>query len=792
LRTTFNRARAAATLPLLVVHRLGWTAPFQVVRKGWQYVRTARERLYTRPFASQTSSQPVLADAIRWLNPAAAPRGVQTALFAHPISAVSWNLSLQPNARVAAWASLLPDVWNKNTGGVRFSLELVTADGRPIDSAHRDVYSGTRSADRRWRRLSVRANNRDAIDVNVTLRTTIPDGVNSAWAWAVWGDPQIEYDRPPAEMVRVLREQLRERGLAGAVLGLYGLRDPGQTGLWYQRWVAEHTPSRAALKALAAEVEALPLQPTFSIVMPVFNTDPRWLRAAIESVRAQVYPKWELCIADDASTRASTVACLAEFAGDPRIRMMRRPANGHISAASNDALALATGDFVALLDHDDELTPDALAEIVKAINATPDADVMYSDEDKITTSGVRCDPFFKPDWSPDHFLGQMYTCHLTVARAALVRELGGFRVGVEGSQDYDLWLRMIGRTARVRHVPKVLYHWRKIPGSAAAEVEAKPYALENTRRILQEHAARTGMDADVVPGLATSLFHVRRRIHGSPTVTLVIPSAGRMAEQRGTMVDLLPQAIRAIADKTTWKDYQLLIVDNGDLRPETAAAVETLLDKVPHRRVTYRAPAGPFNFSHKLNFAVSHCETELFVIYNDDIEMITPSWIEGLLEFAEDPLVGAVGCRLMFPDGRLQHVGVVTGVNGVAAHIFHQAEQANLGWNGGAITVRNYSAVTGAVMMTKLSAWHRVGGFDECLRIDFNDVDYCLKLREAGYRSVYTPFVEAYHHESGSFGARQQNPDDIANMVKKWGATLDRDPYYNPNLTKDHIDCRPA
>jgi len=212
LRTTFNRARAAATLPLLVVHRLGWTAPFQVVRKGWQYVRTARERLYTRPFASQTSSQPVLADAIRWLNPAAAPRGVQTALFAHPTSAVSWNLSLQPNARVAAWASLLPDVWNKNTGGVRFSLELETVDGRPIGSAHRDVYSGTRSADRRWRRLAVRANNRDAIDVKVTLRTTIPDGVNSAWAWAVWGDPQIEYDRAPAEMVRVLREQLHERG----------------------------------------------------------------------------------------------------------------------------------------------------------------------------------------------------------------------------------------------------------------------------------------------------------------------------------------------------------------------------------------------------------------------------------------------------------------------------------------------------------------------------------------------------------------------------------------------------
>lgn len=773
-------------LPWLVVHRLGWTAPFQVVRTGWRHVRTARERLYSKPFTSQSSSQPVLAEAIRWLNPASAPRGVRTALFAHPESTVSWSVSLKPNARIAAWGSLLPEVWRKNTGGVRFALEVETADGALIGRVQKDVYSG------RWVRLAVPVRNQDSSDFKITLRTTIPDGINSAWAFAVWGDPQIEYLRGPRDMVHVVREQVGARGLVGAVLGLYGLRDPGETGLWYQRWIASHTPDRAALDRLTEEVAALPLQPTVSVVMPVFNTDPRWLRAAIESVRRQVYPKWQLCIADDASTSRSTQACLTEFSSDPRIRIVRRSVNGHISAASNDAVALATGDFIALLDHDDELTPDALAEMVKAINRVPEADVLYSDEDKITTGGIRCDPFFKPDWSPEHFLGQMYTCHLTMARASLVRELGGFRVGVEGSQDYDLWLRMIARTSHVQHVPKVLYHWRKIPGSAAAEVQAKPYALENTRRVLQDHAERIALDADVVSGLATSLFHVRRRIRSSPDVTLVIPSAGRSAEQRGAIVDLLPQAIRAILERTTWKRYRLLIVDNGDLRPETASAVESLLADRPHRRVSYEIPPGPFNFSRKLNFAVSHCETEFFVIYNDDIEMITPAWIEGLLEFADDPAVGAVGCRLMFPDGRLQHVGVVTGVNGVAAHLFHQAEPTNMGWNGGSITVRNYSAVTGAVMMTKRSVWDQVGGFDEGLRIDFNDVDYCLKLREAGYRSVYTPFVEAYHHESGSFGARQQNPDDIAAMVRKWGATLDRDPYYNPNLTKDHVDCRPA
>jgi GT2 family glycosyltransferase len=787
-RSAFNRLRAWTTLPLLVVHRLGWTAPFQVIRLAWRYARIERVRLYSTPFASQFTSQPVRADAIRWMNPATVPRGMATALFAHPDSEVTWQVSLPARGRVAAWGSLVPEVWTKNTGGVRFAIAVHALDGALLGEGRMDSRPGTSSADRRWRRLSVPVGNREPAEVRVTLHTSVPEGRSSAWAWSVWGDPQIERDRGLLEMLRAIRAQLAERGLAGAVLGLYGLRDPGETGLWYQRWVAEQTPDRPALEALAREVAALPRQPLISVVMPVFNTDPRWLRRAVESVRAQVYPRWELCMADDASTDRATVTCLAEYAADPRIRQVRRATNGHISAASNDALALATGEFLALLDHDDELTPDALAEMVKAVNAHPDADLLYSDEDKLTLGGVRCDPFFKPDWSPEHFLGQMYTCHLTVARTSLVREVGAFRLGTEGTQDYDLWLRLIGRTARVVHVPKVLYHWRKIPGSAAAEVEAKPYALERMRQVLQDHADRNGLDAEVVPGLAPTMFRVKRRIRGTPPVTIVIPSAGRSAEQRGVMVDLLAHAVRHIADKTTWPRYQILVVDNGDLRPGTLTALEA----VPHRRVSYAMPSGPFNFSRKLNFAVSHCDTEYFVIYNDDIEMITPAWIERLLEFAQDPAIGAVGCRLLFPDGRLQHVGVVTGVNGVAAHLFHQAPGGSNGWNGGAMTVRNYSVVTGAVMMTTRTAWDRVGGFDEQMRIDFNDVDYCLKLRDAGYRMVYTPFVEAFHHESGSFGARQQNPDDIANMERKWGEALSRDPYYNPNLTKDHIDCRPA
>ena len=782
-----HRARVWVSLPILVFHRLGWTAPFQVARLAWRHLRVQRERLYPLTPASQWTNLPVLGDAIRWMNPATAPGGMSTALFAHPDSAVSWRLTLPARARIASWVGLVPEVWTKNIGGVEFTIEIDdAADGRRLVRRRLDVRPGSRRADRRWRRLVADPGLGSPLEVVVTLRTQVPDG-RSAYAWSAWGDPQIERLRGPGDMLRFLRAEVRERGVAGALLQASGAPLPAEQALVYQRWVAAHTPDADALDRLAKEAAALPRQPIISIVMPVYNTDPRWLRAAIDSVRAQVYPHWQLCIADDASTSETTVKALEAYANDPRIRMMRRATNGHISAASNDALALATGDYIALLDHDDELAPDALAEMVKAIDAHPDGDVFYSDEDKKTMSGVRCDPFFKPDWSPEHFLGQMYTCHLTMARASLVREVGAFRLGFEGTQDYDLWLRMIAKTSRIHHVPKILYHWRKIPGSAAAEVDAKDYALTNMKRTLQDHADRVGLDAEVVPGLAPSLFRMKRRIRGTPEVTIVIPTAGRAADMRGQQVDLLTHAVGQIVRHTTWQAYRLLIIDNGDLKP---AALEALAG-VPHRRVTYQMPEGPFNFSHKLDFSVRHVETEYFVIFNDDIEMITPDWIEGLLEYAQDPAIGAVGCKLMFPDGRLQHVGVVTGVCGVAAHIFHQGAGDTLGWNGGVITPRNYSVVTGAVMMTKREAWDRAGGFDTDMRIDFNDVDYCLKLREAGYRIVYTPFVQAFHYESASFGGRQQNPDDIRNMQRKWGETLGRDPYYNPNLSTDHIDCRP-
>jgi GT2 family glycosyltransferase len=679
----------------------------------------------------------------------------------------------------------MPDAWTGNAGGVIFELEARTANGDAISRAASHVNPRQRLRDRRWRRLAISlpADARGALQI--VLRTRVPSGGSPANAWAVWGDPEIVRRRPYGDQIRMASHALRTYGIDGVYRRVRSGGGPPTDQQRYAEWIARNTPGAGQLEALAGEIASWPLTPRISIITPVYNTDPVWLRACIESVRRQVYPLWELCLADDASTEEATREVLRDYEADPRIHVCWLPENVHISRASNAALQRATGEYIALLDHDDELTPDALAEMVRAINANPDADVLYSDEDKLDPGGVRCDPFMKPDWSPEHFLSSMYTCHLTVVRRSLVEDVQGFRPGFEGAQDYDLWLRLSERTNRIVHVPRVLYHWRKIPGSAAASPMAKPYALDAARRAIEEHVARRGMDATVEPGLAVGLWRVRRRIQGEPRVTVIVPTDGRTAEMRGGRVDLLVNCLRSVVTRTTYARYDILVVDNGTLSADALA----FLEEVPHRRVTY-AYEPPFNFSHKLNFAASHATGEHLVILNDDIEVIDDEWMTALLELSQDPGIGAVGGKLLYPDGRLQHIGVVTGVCGIAAHVFHQAEGHSAGYAGSAMTIRNYTAVTGACMMTRRDVFEEVGGFNERLRVDFNDVDYCLKVRRAGYRIVYTPYARLYHHESGSFGERRQRPEEIDEMRETWGSTLTSDPYYNRNLTVDFPDCR--
>ena len=393
---------------------------------------------------------------------------------------------------------------------------------------------------------------------------------------------------------------------------------------------------------------------------------------------------------------------------------------------------------------------------MRHLNARPDADVIYSDEDKLDMRGERCDVFFKPDWSPEHFLSCMYTCHLMVVRRTLLNGIGGFRTGYEGAQDYDLLLRLMERTARIDHIPRVLYHWRKLPQSTASAGQTKPWALDAGRLAVEDYVKRNGIDADVVPGARAGVIprapaHPRSaaRVHHHPN--------GRPAprHRRHSQWTSLANAISSVVRKTAYDAYEFIIVaDDAGVAPTTAQALEGTRHSV--LRFTR---LGLFNFSAKINAGAAAAAGEHLLLFNDDLEAISPDWMSAMLEYSQDPAIGAVGAKLLYPDGRLQHIGMVLGVAGLAAHAFHQHPGVSAGYAGSAIMARNYSAVTAACMMTRRKAFDEVGGFDERFPTDFNDVDYCLRLRRAGYRVVFTPWAQLYHHESASFGVRRQDLD---------------------------------
>lgn len=596
-------------------------------------------------------------------------------------------------------------------------------------------------------------------------------------------------DRTPREIVRTLRvalHRLHHEGLGALIQQVRDAPNPEEQARAYAQWVERNTPGAEDLARLAAEAAALPWRPLISVITPVYNTDAQYLRACIESVRAQVYPEWELCLCDDASRRDDTKAVLREYESEPRIKVRYLERNGGISLATNAALELASGEFIAMLDHDDELPPDTLFRVAQHLNAHPDADMMYSDEDKLDASGNRCDPYFKPGWSPEHFLTCMYTCHLMVVRRSALDAAGRFRAGYEGAQDYDLVLRLMHLTDRIHHVPRILYHWRKLPGSTASAGMAKPWAQDAGKLAVEDYVRRMGLEADVLPGGATGLFRVRRRIRGRPLVSIVVPTAGRLRSVDGKTIDLLAAGIRSVITKTSYDHYEFVIAaDEAGVLPSTLEA----LDGSTHTVLALRA-AGPFNFSRKVNTAVAAARGEHVVLFNDDLQVIEPEWMTAMLEYSQDRGIGAVGAKLLYPDGRLQHVGMVLGVAGIAAHAFHQHPGTSTGYSSSAVCVRNYSAVTAACLMSRRDVFDRVGGFDEHFPVDFNDVDYCLRIRNAGYRIVFTPYARLYHYESASFGPRTQDAAGADEMRRRWGAVIDEDPYYNPNLTREFPDYR--
>jgi GT2 family glycosyltransferase len=526
--------------------------------------------------------------------------------------------------------------------------------------------------------------------------------------------------------------------------------------------------------------------PLLSIVVPVYNVPRIYLDECVASVRRQTYPFWELCICNDASSAPDTLAALDALRGtSPQIRIVDAPVNLGIAGATNRAIEIASGEFIVFLDNDDTLVETALEEVVAAVGARPDVEVIYSDEDKIDAAGTRIDHFFKPDWSPEYLESVMYVLHLLVVRKRLVLALGGLRPEFDGAQDYDLMLCCSRATDRIHHIPKVLYHWRAIPGSAAAVATAKPAALDAGLRALTDHARQKyGPEATVEPGLFPGLFRMRRGLAFKPRVSLLILTGNGRIELPGrgevTMVDNLVDSIRA---RTSYTDYEIVVVDNGTLshaQAERFRSVGVRVEDFPNK--------GRFNYAAKANFAVRHSRTENIVLMNDDMEVISEEWLTALVEFSQDPKIGAVGARLRHLDGTLQHVGMVVGVCGAAAHVYHTYPPDYIGYNACTHLIRNYSAVTGACLATRKSVVAQVGGFDEEFLIDYNDVDFCLRLIEAGYRVVYTPYAELYHFEGASVKRASQNPAEVEQFRRRWSRYLERDPYYNINLTRDGLD----
>ena len=557
----------------------------------------------------------------------------------------------------------------------------------------------------------------------------------------------------------------------------------------YDLWLADCEARDASNEAgLRRRLADLADPPSISVVMPVYNVSDRWLRDAIASVQAQVYPHWELCIADDGSSHPHIARRLKQAAAaDSRIRVTFLKERGHISRASNAALETAQGEWIALLDHDDLLHPHALGEVALEIAQHPSVQLIYTDEDKIDERGRRYDPYFKPDFSRELFRSQNYLNHLTVHRAANIRDTGGWREGYEGSQDYDLNLRIFERIApqNIRHIPKVLYHWRASRGSAAQDAGSKDYAHAAGLRALQDHVRRTGLAAAVEGTPDMPYYRVKMRVpEPQPRVSLIVPTRDR--------VELLRTCVESILDRTSYGNFEILVVDNQSRDPAACAYLDRLRTM---RNVRVLSFDRPFNFSAINNFAAAQASGSVLGLINNDIDVLSPDWLTEMVSWAMLPDVGCVGAKLYYPDGTIQHGGVILGIGGVAGHAHKYFPRGSGGYFGRLKLVQNLSAVTGACLVVRKDVYESVGGLNETdLAIAFNDVDFCLRVREAGYVNLWTPYAELYHSESRSRGA-EDTPEKVARfnrevqyMTATWAGRLQRDPYYSVNLTSDHED----
>lgn len=552
----------------------------------------------------------------------------------------------------------------------------------------------------------------------------------------------------------------------------------------YQKWIESNEPTETELEE--QRNHKFNNNPKISIIIPMYNTPVNFFRELVDSLINQTYTNWELCLADGSNEENQKLKEI--YKKDDRIKYKFIGENKGISGNTNEALKLATGDYIGLLDHDDILPAFSLFEIVKCINNHPEVDFIYTDEDKFEkVGGKRYDPYFKSDFGPDTLRANNYICHFSIFRKDLMDKLGGFRSEFDGAQDYDILLRMSEIAEHIYHIPKILYHWRVHEQSTAkAGAHAKPYAYEAGKKAVKAQIDRLGLNGTVEQGNTLGTYKVNYEVEGNPKVSIIIPNKD--------YISTLKVCLKSIIKLTTYKNYEIIIVENNSTEPETFEYYKKIDGKNNIKVVYY--PEKVFNYSAIINYGVRNCTGDYVIQLNNDTELLTPNWLQEMLGFAQREDVGAVGVKMYYPDKTIQHAGIIIGIGGVAGHVFKNIPHNMHGYFSKESMIQNLSAVTAACIMTPRKIYDDVGFMDEKFQVAFNDVDFCLRIRELGKLIVYTPYVEFIHYESKSRGyedtveKQQRFKGEIDLFYSKWQGFLDKgDPYYNINLRLDNDQC---
>ena len=553
----------------------------------------------------------------------------------------------------------------------------------------------------------------------------------------------------------------------------------------YEQWILKHRPDKKTLRKQKKTV--FQQKPLISIVVPLYQTPEPYLRELIDSVKAQSYENWQLCLADGSPDDRLKGFLDRNYGKENRIVYRKLEQNGGISVNTNEAVMLATGEYLMLCDHDDTLEPDALYEITKAINEKDAPDVLYTDEDKVSMDGKHYfDPNFKPDYNLFRLRENNYICHIFVVKKALTDRVGLLRTEFDGAQDYDFIFRCCEEADKVVHIPKVLYHWRCHMDSTAADPESKAYAYQAGRRAIKEHYQRMGIDASVEMTERPGWYRSYVKIQDNPKISIIIPNKDHIED--------LELCLFSLTKRSTYKNYEILIVENNSEKPETFEYYKKLPDRYPKVKVlTWEKE---FNYSAINNFAAKQAEGVYLLFLNNDVEILTPQWMEEMLQICQQKDVAITGAKLYYPDDTIQHAGVVLGLGGIAGHIMCKASREDPGYFGRTVTVQEISAVTAACMMIRTEDFWNAGGFDETFQVAFNDIDLCMKVRAAGKKIVFTPYAELYHYESKSRGL-EDTPEkqfrfdkEVKAFEAKWSEQLAKgDPYYSPNLSVTEGDC---